>query len=108
MKVLVAEDETRIARFIRQALEEQDPSRLVVVATYTNAVEATLARTSLEARGIPAMVKDRVLPGLATVLDAPLDGAKVLVRHEDYGHKTTKDEPQNSEPAEPAGDEKQS
>ena len=43
-----------------------------------------------------------------TVVVARVDGAKVLVRHEDYGHKTTKDEPQNSEPAEPAGDEKQS
>jgi hypothetical protein len=61
----------------------RSPRRLVAVTSCASPVEAHLARSRLEAEGIPAFVADEHIVSVSWLYSAAVGGVKVLVRATD-------------------------
>lgn len=57
--------------------------RLVTVASFSNAIEANIARNALEEAGIPACLADEEMVNALSLLSNILGGVKLLVRESD-------------------------
>ena len=74
---------------------------LIPIATFSRHIEAELARSKLEAEGLPAFVADSNIVRLNWFLSGAVGGAKVLVRAQDESRalEILQEDPQSAQEA---------